>query len=60
MYTYLKNFLGEETGAVTIDWVILTAAMASFGISVATIITTVSRDSADGVGERLANVEVNP
>ncbi len=60
MYTYLKKFHAEETGAVTIDWVVLTAAMASFGIAVATIVSTAARDPANGVGAQLTNIEVTP
>lgn len=60
MRDFVKRFLHEEGGAVTVDWVVLTAAMASFGIGVAYIISTAATDPADGVGAFLANIEVNP
>jgi Flp pilus assembly pilin Flp len=60
MYTFIKEFLREETGAVTVDWVVLTAAMASFGIAVAAIISTAARDPADGIGAKLENIEITP
>jgi hypothetical protein len=60
MRDFLKRFLNEDGGAVTVDWVVLTAAMASFGIGVAFIITSAATDPADGVGAYLAAIEVNP
>lgn len=60
MGEYLHRFLHEESGAVTVDWVVLTAAMASFGFGVAMIITTAAQDPADGLGAVLTNIEVNP
>ena len=60
MRDYLKRFRDEEGGAVTVDWVVLTAAMAGFGFAVASIITTAANDPADGMGAALANIEVNP
>lgn len=32
MFCSLKRFKKEEDGAVTVDWVILTAAIVSFGV----------------------------
>jgi Flp pilus assembly pilin Flp len=60
MNHYLTRFWKEETGAVTVDWVVLTAAMAGFGFAVASIITTAANDPADGMGAALANIEVSP
>ncbi len=44
LFTLLNNFKNDESGAVTVDWVVLTAAIVGLGIA---ILTTVS----DGVGE---------
>jgi len=32
MNTFIKNFLNDEDGAVTVDWVVLTAAVVALGI----------------------------
>jgi Flp pilus assembly pilin Flp len=38
MTTFFNNFCNEEDGAVTVDWVVLTAAIVGLGIAgVATI-----------------------
>jgi Flp pilus assembly pilin Flp len=58
MRHYLTRFWNEQSGAVTVDWVVLTAAMAGFGFAVASIITTAANDPADGMGARLAEMEV--
>ncbi|MBO6854678.1 MAG: hypothetical protein JJ872_13075 [Marivivens sp.] len=34
MLNYIKNFRREEDGAVTVDWVVLTAAIVGLGIAV--------------------------
>lgn len=33
MFTFLKSFQQDENGAVTIDWVVLTAAIVSLAIA---------------------------
>lgn len=43
MLNFIKNFRSDEDGAVTVDWVVLTAAMV--GIAV-TLVTSVSSSSA--------------
>jgi Flp pilus assembly pilin Flp len=48
----------DEDGAVTVDWVVLTAAMCVFGVAVASIVTTAANDPADGLGARLTAIEI--
>ncbi len=60
MLLNLRRFLRDDCGAVTIDWVVLTAAMASFGVAIAAIITTAAIDPAEGVGAKLESMEVGP
>lgn len=38
MLNFLKNFRADEDGAVTVDWVVLTAAIVGLGIAVLTVI----------------------
>ena len=35
MFGFLKRFRKDEDGAVTVDWVVLTAATVTFGIAAA-------------------------
>jgi Flp pilus assembly pilin Flp len=58
MRQFLKRFRKDDSGAVTVDWVVLTAAMAGFGFAVASIIVTAANDPADGMGANLAQLEV--
>ncbi|CUH83989.1 Flp family type IVb pilin [Thalassovita mediterranea] len=39
MIKFIKNFRKDESGAVTVDWVVLTAAIVGLGIAA---VTTVS------------------
>ena len=35
----LKNFIASESGAVTVDWVVLTAAIVTLGVAVMLLVT---------------------
>ena len=39
MMNFLKNFKNDESGAVTVDWVVLTAAIVGLGLVVMTTVT---------------------
>jgi len=51
--TDLTRFLNEETGAVTVDWVVLTAAIVGLGMATVTVVAsgvgTLSNETADEV-----------
>ncbi|AML53495.1 hypothetical protein [Falsihalocynthiibacter arcticus] len=34
MTKFIKNFASDESGAVTVDWVVLTAAIVGLGVAV--------------------------
>ncbi|MBN2906092.1 MAG: hypothetical protein JXJ18_05235 [Rhodobacteraceae bacterium] len=36
LFALIKNFHNDESGAVTVDWVVLTAAIVGLGIAVMT------------------------
>ncbi len=38
MMSFIKNFRADEDGAVTVDWVVLTAAIVGLGIAVLTVV----------------------
>lgn len=56
----LFRFFRDDAGAVTIDWVVLTAAMAGFGIAMVAIVSTAALDPAEGIGAKLESIEVGP
>ena len=43
MSALIKNFVASEAGAVTVDWVVLTAALVGLGLAVMAVVS-------DGVG----------
>ncbi|MEY8097034.1 Flp family type IVb pilin [Falsihalocynthiibacter sp. S25ZX9] len=54
MTNFIKNFANDESGAVTVDWVVLTAAIVGLGVAVlATVrdgVTTLSETISTQVG----------
>ena len=58
MSNVTKNFIREESGAVTVDWVVLTAAIIGLGIVVITSIGKGALDTSTGLGVVLATTEV--
>ncbi|KIN63826.1 hypothetical protein Z946_2700 [Sulfitobacter noctilucicola] len=49
----LKNFFKSEDGAVTVDWVVLTAAIVSLAVVAIFAIQGPTDDVGDGVGNYL-------
>lgn len=58
MGKFLNGFRKCESGAITVDWVVLTAAMCGLGLGVATIVSDGAQDPADGLGAQLAQQDV--
>lgn len=54
MIKFFKNFSKDEDGAVTVDWVVLTAAVVGLGVAA---VTSVS-GAVNGLGDKIAT-EVN-
>ncbi|GGG82244.1 hypothetical protein GCM10011415_34890 [Salipiger pallidus] len=44
MLNFIKNFRNEEDGAVTVDWVVLTAAVVAMAIGALSTIDTAASD----------------
>ncbi len=40
LFAHIKNFAADESGAVTVDWVVLTAAIVGLGIAVVASVRT--------------------
>ena len=49
-----KNFVRDEDGAVTVDWVVLTAAIVGLGIAVLTSVSGGTTGLADKISSNLA------
>ena len=53
MVKFLTRFCKSESGAITVDWVVLTAALVGMALGVVAIISTAAQDLADGLGATL-------
>ena len=49
MFWYVKQFARSEDGAVTVDWVVLTAAIIGLGLAVLVPIGLAATDTSTGV-----------
>lgn len=58
MTKFLESFRKDECGAVTVDWVVLTAAMTGFGVLIALGISNAATDPAEGMGAALQSMDV--
>ncbi len=56
--TFLESFWGDQGGAVTVDWVILTGCLVTMGMLVAGTVREGATDLSTGVGVTLTNAEV--
>ncbi|SMH53056.1 Flp family type IVb pilin [Maritimibacter sp. HL-12] len=50
---FFKTFKNDESGAVTVDWVVLTAAIVGLGIAVLMSVSGSTTDLADAIGDKL-------
>ncbi len=53
MFKILKSYRDDEDGAVTVDWVVLTAAIVGFCIAAYTAAETATLGLRDGVSAEL-------
>ena len=53
-----KNFRNDEDGAVTVDWVVLTAAIVGLGIAVLTSVTSGTKKVTEAVSTHLNGTTV--
>ena len=54
----IKTFLNDESGAVTVDWVVLTAAIVGLGIAVLTSVGGGTTTLAESISSSLADGSV--
>jgi len=53
LFTLWKNFKNDESGAVTVDWVVLTAALVGLGLAVILAIQPGIESAADNINSDL-------
>ncbi len=58
MFNFIKTFHAEEDGAVTVDWVVLTAAIVGLGTAVLFTVTGGVEDLADDIDAELRSTQV--
>jgi hypothetical protein len=55
--TKISAFLNDEAGAVTVDWVVLTAAIVGLGLLVFNFVRPAVSNLAEGIGTELGNAQ---
>ncbi|MEX3016472.1 hypothetical protein [Gymnodinialimonas hymeniacidonis] len=55
MKAMIQNFAKSESGAVTVDWVVLTAALVGLGLAVMAVVSAGVENLSDDIGNSLAN-----
>jgi len=58
LFNYIKNFSRDEDGAVTVDWVVLTAAIVGLGIAVLTSVSGGTTSLADKISSELGTMTI--
>lgn len=53
-----KSFVSSESGAVTVDWVVLTAALVGLGLAVMAVVSGGVENLSTDIGQSLA--DTNP
>ena len=52
-------FLSEERGAVTVDWVVLTAAVVGLGLATTAVVAVGVNDATNATADRLAGIDID-
>ncbi|SFL13839.1 hypothetical protein [Shimia haliotis] len=60
MIKFIKNFRKDETGAVTVDWVVLTAAVVGLAVAAYSAIETQTANLAGATADTLATQDASP
>ena len=58
MLNFFKNFRRDEDGAVTVDWVVLTAAIVGLGIAILTTVSGGVKDLAGDIDTELTDMTI--
>ncbi|MFO7804303.1 MAG: hypothetical protein R6V30_01365 [Paracoccaceae bacterium] len=60
MLNFIKNFRNDEDGAVTVDWVVLTAAIVALGILVGSTVSGGVKDVSDKIAADMKSASEIP
>ena len=58
MFDATQQFLADESGAVTVDWVVLTAAIVGLGVAVIGTVSGGALDHTSTLNSHLASADV--
>jgi Flp pilus assembly pilin Flp len=58
MFNYLTKFRRDEDGAVTVDWVVLTAAIVGLAIAIIAAIASGALDQSTSVGSVIDTMSI--
>ncbi|MCP5036049.1 MAG: hypothetical protein GY945_00440 [Rhodobacteraceae bacterium] len=58
LFKLAKNFTNDESGAVTVDWVVLTAAIVGLGIAVLASVSGGTTTLADSISGELSTMGI--
>mgnify|MGYP001553934672 CR=1 FL=1 len=58
LVNFLNTFAKDEDGAVTVDWVVLTAAIVGLGIAVLASVSDGTNDLADTISTELSTMTI--
>lgn len=58
MLNSINAFINDESGAVTVDWVVLTAALVGLGLAVMSVVSGGVENISNDIGQSLANQSV--
>ena len=59
LFKLAQNFKRDDDGAVTVDWVVLTAAIVGLGIAVLTSVSGGTTSLADKISSELAGTTIS-
>lgn len=57
LFDFIKNFGKDEDGAVTVDWVVLTAALVGLGILVLSVVRGGLEDLSSDIATELSSID---
>ncbi|SDY58666.1 hypothetical protein SAMN05444004_10266 [Jannaschia faecimaris] len=53
----INAFINDESGAVTVDWVVLTAALVGLGLAVMSVVSGGIEDLSTDIGQALTDTD---
>ena len=56
--TFIKTFRRDDDGAVTVDWVVLTAAIVGLGVAVIAVIAQGATHKSGSIGAHLSSMSI--